>query len=31
MAIVTSAMRVQQIFSSEVGAVLKPIGLTFAR
>ncbi len=31
MAIVTSVMRVQQIFSSEVEAVLKPIGLTFAR
>ena len=31
MAIVTSVMRVQQIFASEVESVLKPIGLTFAR
>jgi DNA-binding MarR family transcriptional regulator len=31
MAIVTSVMRVQQIFASEVEAVLKPLGLTFAR
>lgn len=31
MAIVTSVMRVQQIFAGEVEAVLKPIGLTFAR
>jgi DNA-binding MarR family transcriptional regulator len=31
MAIVTSVMRVQQIFSSEVETVLKPLGLTFAR
>lgn len=31
MAIVTSVMRVQQVFVSEVEAVLKPSGLTFAR
>lgn len=31
MAIVTSVMRVQQIFAGEVEAVLKPLGLTFAR
>ena len=31
MTIVTSIMRVQQIFSGEVEAVLKPVGLTFAR
>jgi DNA-binding MarR family transcriptional regulator len=31
MAIVTSVMRVQQIFASEVEAVLRPLGLTFAR
>ena len=31
MAIVTSVMRVQQIFASEVERVLKPLDLTFAR
>jgi DNA-binding MarR family transcriptional regulator len=31
MAIVTSIMRVQQIFASDVELVLKPMGLTFAR
>jgi len=31
MSIVTSVMRVQQIFASEVDSVLKPLDLTFAR
>lgn len=31
MAVVTSVMRVQQIFLARVDAVLRPLGLTFAR